>query len=606
MVHNGMARTVNILKTIILLSYLWSQTISAQLFNPDAPTADDINPQDVIHWQLVQFLVDPNGRVEAGLTLVTEQDFTIYEDKLQITAPPGYILISQKTPPTTDQYDPISAKEVKVYTAGEFFFYFEPRDKSASLPEKLSMELRYTGCTQVICLFPFTERFQGQIYTTDTPFTISNTQRNDGPQITSAKNQTPLDLGEGIATHIRERTLSFPILIIIIFAAGILTNRTPCVYPMIPITLRLLGRQRDKTFLNASMYDLVILVTYTSLGIFAASTGSMFGAFLQNKMVNIFFAVIMLILGLTMLGYGDFSALQSIGDRLGAGKPNLKNMFLMGVGAGFVASPCTGPVMGTLLTLTLDDGDIANGVIYLFTYSAGFALPYVFLGSAASKVSKINLSPHWQLVTKLFFASVMFCLFIYYLRIPFYGYFKDLKPHLLNIAIFSGITGLTFLAFYLTLGSVRHQRWFSVVTSLVLGTSIFFATQHLTSSHKSNSQLNWLSEESQAYELALSENKPIFIDGWAEWCEACKKMASTTFKEPVLVDELENHWILLKLDLTEDNETNDALIAKYKMPGLPTMVLVPADGNLEKKHRIVGEKSAEFLLKKLQQYRKSL
>jgi len=144
---------------------------------------------------------------------------------------------------------------------------------------------------------------------------------------------------------------------------------------MIPITLRLLGGQSHRAFLNSSMYAAGILITYTGLGVFAASTGGMFGALLQSKAVNIFFASVMFLLGFTMLGFGNFSKLQQMGDRLGAGKPSLRNMFLMGVGAGFVASPCTGPVLGALLTITLESQDLNRGILMMFTYSFGFALP---------------------------------------------------------------------------------------------------------------------------------------------------------------------------------------------------------------------------------------
>src|SRR5690606_35442186 len=134
----------------------------------------------------------------------------------------------------------------------------------------------------------------------------------------------------------------FGLLLGIVLLGGLLSNLTPCVYPMIPITLRLLGRQGSSPYLSASFYALGIVISYSTLGLIASLSGGMFGAMMATKTFNIIFAVLMFVLGITMLGFGDFSKIQMLGNRLGSGAPSLRNTFLMGTGAGLVAAPCTG------------------------------------------------------------------------------------------------------------------------------------------------------------------------------------------------------------------------------------------------------------------------
>lgn len=586
---------------IAVLPFLAASTFG-QGFRPDRGIADDIKPSQVIHWTINQAIIDRDGVLEVGLTLSTSRNFTIYRDKLHLIAPPGYKLVDMKLPDSTEQTDPVSGSQVQVFTAGEFFYYFTPTGKSAS-KERVDFQLTYTGCTDVICLFPYTERFRSAVFITTERHTLPSQNAAAKQDLNGNDEQS---LSESLTRQISQGGLSLPLLLLFIFLGGVLTNLTPCVYPMIPITLRLLGGQSQRAFLNSSIYASGILITYTGLGVFAASTGGMFGALLQSKAVNVFFALVMFILGFTMLGFGNFSKLQTLGDRLGAGKPSLKNMFLMGVGAGFVASPCTGPVLGALLTLTLESQDLTRGMLMMFTYSFGFAVPYVFLGGAAAKVSQVKLAPKWQFLTKLVFAAIMFGLCLYYLRVPFYSELKLIKPYWTPIATGFGSLATVLIFIWLASPALQIRKTLTLFPAMITGVAVFAAVQQLSSAPVSQGELVWHKSEDSGYKAARASGKPIIIDGWAEWCEACKKMEATTFKDPDLVKELASHWTLIKLDLTEDSEANDKIIEKYGMPGLPTMILLPANGELAKKHKIVGEKSARYFLKELRDYRTNL
>lgn len=301
-----------------------------------------------------------------------------------------------------------------------------------------------------------------------------------------------------------------------------------------------------------------------------------------------------------MLGFGDFSKLQMLGSRIGSGPPSLFNVFLMGTGAGLVASPCTGPILAALLAWTAKNQDITESATLLLTYSFGFALPYVFLGASAAKVSRVKVHYRVQIAVKLIFASVMFALGLYYLRIPAYEFLQELKPWWKTIAFWSCLTGTILLATWIALPRLHNNKLSNVFPGLILALGIFATSQALTTGPVSS--LKWYKVEEEAWAAAKAAGKPILVDAWAEWCEACKKMDVTTFVDPEVVAVLEKDWILLKLDLTESNDVNDALQEKYGLQSLPTLTLLPPDANLEQKVHITGYASAGTLLTRLREW----
>jgi thiol:disulfide interchange protein DsbD len=155
---------------------------------------------------------------------------------------------------------------------------------------------------------------------------------------------------------------------------------------------------------------------------------------------------------------------------------------------------------------------------------------------------------------------------------------------------------------------LRNNKYASLVPSIILGIFVFSLSQTLTSKPKGSSEsgyvITWLKTEESAFIEAKNTGKPILIDMWAEWCEACKKMDITTFVDGNVQKELSENWISLKLDLTESNDANDAIQEKYGLQGLPTLVLVPSTGDIEKKQNLAGYIGPSMLVTNLQQFTK--
>lgn len=568
----------------------------------------DIKPQDVIHWIAQGAESFPEtGDLVLLLQLTTEQQFTIYSDKLKWLPPAGWSVSKVEAPPTVRQFDPISQKDVDVFTGGPFRVTLSGPKGTVDSPLKAAVQ--YVGCTRVICLFPYTDEMTfpvslGSSQAMGEQSFPSISQGNPPNGETAGALKSTGTFEEEFAKKVKAGSMGLGMLLLIAFAGGVLTNLTPCVAPMIPITIRLLSNQGPRPLFGSSMYALGIVVTYTVLGVIAAMSGALFGNLIANPIVSVSFGLVMALLGFSMLGFGDLTKLQQIGGRIGSSKGGPMNAFLMGTGAGLVASPCTGPILAALLTYTAGKSSVGEATALLGTYSVGFALPYVFLGASAAKISKMRVNYRLQILTKLVFAAVMFGLSLYFLRIPLYRLFMALQPQWAVIAAVGGVVGVGFIGLILASARLQQNKAFMILPSFLLGASLFFGIQHLTRpSTAAHDSVHWYKSEAEAQAESLKTGKRMLVDAWAEWCEACKKMDTTTFADPAVLEELKTSWILYKMDLTEANDANAALQERYDLPGLPTITLLEPGGDLTTKKALNGYVGPESLLQELIDFR---
>lgn len=586
------------------------------LFEDKAEISDnDIRPPDVIHWNMESATAYKDGVVEVTLNLETSNNFTLYSNKVSFANPDGYTINSFKGPNTAKLTDPLTGKEVNVYRSGRFvlsFIGFEAYSRAS-----FELQITYLGCTDRICLFPYTESFSVPTYKNYGNFAntggenptqdLSQEQGSNAVQVSSSEPVVAsVDTGSAteamqhvLAKKVSSNTLPIALTLILIFLGGVLTNLTPCVYPMIPITIRLLANQGQSPIASAASYSLGIVLTYSTLGLFAAFTGSMFGQLMANTWVSLSFAIVMALLALSMLGFGNWSSVQNFGNKISAKRPSLANSFLMGAGAGLVASPCTGPVLAALLAYAASQNQASMTILMLLTYSLGFGLPYLFLGSLASRLAEVRLAPHYQTLVKLLFAAVMFALSFYYLKVPAQAYFSKLDGHWHFLMQLFLAGGLLFAGAIVMRPKWASQKTIILIPSLLLAIGGFSAYQYTPEAEEGTLVIEWLKSEEEALKLHKDQQRPLLIDMWAQWCEACKKMDATTFKDQTLIKALKDKsWVLLKLDLTESSDQNDEIQKRYKISGLPSLVIMRPDNSETKK--LSGYVSASQLLKEVQ------
>lgn len=570
------------------------------------PEKLDLHPTDVIIWEPVGATREADGGISVGMRLQTKQNFSIYKKNAKFTGPAGFELQSIEAPPTKKIEDPLGEGQVEVYDGGDFILKFMGLE--AFQGNKFPMSITFLGCTSRLCLFPYTQNFELELSSAvapaSTPGSIAEQHASEkaAQEAGGTTGNTSDDLQQELATKVARGELSLMLLLAVLFLGGMATNLTPCVFPMIPITVRILGAQGHKPIVSSVMYALGIVASYSLLGIVVALTGGMFGALMASTAFNLIFAVLFFALALSMLGFVNLAKLQELGTRFGTHKQSNWNTLMMGAGAGLVAAPCTGPILGALLAFSAKNPNSHVGWQF-FVYSAGFALPYVFLGMSSQKIAKIKVSATVQNGVKLAFAAIMFGLSFYYLRVPLYNAMKALAPYWQSISIGAFMIG-SIVAWLAVTGPRSTKKGWQVLATLILGVWLFAGSQWLTSASSSaETPLTTHKTFEEGLVVAQQNKKPILIDGWAEWCEACKKMDASTFQDPTVRQTLQSGWNVVKLDLTEMNEQNDALAQRFGMQGLPTLVLLPPDGDLGKMKKIVGYASAQKLLQEMEAFK---
>ncbi len=542
----------------------------------------DLNPSSLVHWEAKKSSSYEDGSVVVYVQLSTENDFAIYADQLSFSTNAGLILKKTISPASQEVQDPVTGKTVAVFSTGDFILHFQ--GAKAFSASELPLSIRYLACSSRICLFPFTENIKTANYPSKealpAELTAQSTIEADHGSLAKAAltvtDNTTLE--EKLAERLNLGNLGLAMILMALFLGGLLTNLTPCVYPMIPITIRLLGQQTKRPMIAGLAYAGGLVVIYTLLGLSFGFTGTLFGQYMADATVNIVLATIMFFLGFSMLGFGQWQFLVRLGVKLGISRPSTTQAFFMGCGAGLVASPCTGPILATILAYVVSSKDVPRSVLYLLTYSLGFALPYVFIGALAGRLAAIKIPAKVQVLVKVAFAAVMFALSFYYLRIPLYSSFSLLGANWRPICTVSFLIGL--LLWRTIWRRERHHtlKWFLILPALCLGLSIFAASQWLAKAQtlrNPEAHLNWLTNESEALQLAQEKKATVLIDFWAEWCAACKRMDATTFIDENFVSEVyKQNLILLKLDVTEDSEEHDKILKRYKVQGLPTIIIL--------------------------------
>lgn len=412
----------------------------------------------------------------------------------------------------------------------------------------------------------------------------------------------------------------------VIFLGGFLTSLTPCVYPLIPITVGVFGaRQADskaRALVLTSSYVVGMGVVFSALGVFAALSGKAFGSVLGNSWVVLGLAVFMVVLATSMFGAFELAVPSGLATKLGTvGGGGLVGAFLMGSVAGLLAAPCTGPVLTGVLTWVSQTRDPVLGGLLLFVYALGIGVPFFLIGVFTVRMPKSGVWMEW---VKSVFGIALLALAVGYLRDGFSGFGAAVTDATASLGRVGAVSLAAALAFIGVAAGAIHlsfkegRQWLPKgvgVAALLVAFLVRMAAPTESATQPggtpgSHGDFHWAltfkaeqAKSAEPFEAVLAEAKkscrPVMIDFFADWCAACKELDTHTYVANDVKTEAER-FISVKVDGTEDHAVLDTLYERFGIQGLPTVAFVDGRGEVLKAPRVTGFLPPEKFLAEMQ------
>lgn len=471
-------------------------------------------------------------------------------------------------------------------------------DKNAPVgKQKVLVTLDYQACNDMTCMPPNDvaaefeiEVAENQSKDTSQVTVTSDTDvkdlESDFEQLKKNSQQSQSSDENSIASTLEGSGIFLSL--IFVFLAGLALNLTPCVYPLIPITIGYFGGQAEgktsRLVLLGLLYMLGMALTYSVVGVITSLSGAVFGSLLQNPFVIIVIVLLFVALALSQFGVYEFKLPDSLVAKAGGAKGGTFGAFFMGLTMGIVAAPCIGPFVLGLVTYVAAKGDPLYGFLMFFVLALGLGLPYLFLAIFSGKIKSLPRAGIWMEGVKHIFGFILIGMALYFL--------DPILPKVVQgyvLPVFGIIAALILLFIDKTANDAKGFRTFKTVFSVVvLALSIYV----LIPSEKLEPE--WKQFSIHGYQSSLNNNERMVIDFYADWCIPCKELDAITFSDKRVIEKFDR-FTVYKVDMTKNNETNEQLRKKFNVIGMPTVLIIDAKGNETK--RITGFVNADEFLR---------
>jgi thioredoxin:protein disulfide reductase len=372
-----------------------------------------------------------------------------------------------------------------------------------------------------------------------------------------------------------------------IFAGGMALNLTPCVYPMIPITVSYFGGQatkggegRGRLVVHGLCYMLGLALTNSLLGVVASLTGGLMGAMLQNPIVLIVVAGVLVFFATSLFGLWEMRLPSDLTQAAAKSYTGYFGSLFMGITLGVVAAPCIGPFVLGLLTWVASMGSPWIGFIVFFTLSLGLGLPLFFLAMFSGQLEKLPRSGGWMIWVRKLMGWVLVGMAAHFIRPLLPGQGGTI------------LIALVALAAGLHLGwidkSQANFRAFPVLKSGAGIAGLVLATFLVASVAMRGPGVTWNPYTEEILKEAQALKKPVIIDFYATWCTPCRELEEVTLHQPDVVQLAEKDFTMVKVDVTKGgNPYHEELLKRYNVKGVPTIVFLDADGKERADLRLV-------------------
>ena len=451
------------------------------------------------------------------------------------------------------------------------------------------VEIAYQGCTSGFCYPPEVK----EIKVADLPVAqIANTEK------TSEKSTALSAQPKAEQDRLAESLFNNKYAVFGFFLLGLGLAFTPCVLPMLPLLSAIVIGQNQRpnmwrAFALSFVYVQGMALTYTLLGLIVAAIGLPFQVALQHPYVMIGLSIIFVLLALSMFGLFTLQLPSSLQTKLSLLSQQQKagafgGVFLMGMIAGLVASPCTSAPLSGALLYVAQSGDLFTGAITLYLLALGMGVPLILITLFGNKI--LPKSGMWMETVKKLFGFVMLALPVFLISRILPDEWTPRLWAMLGTAFFIWFafqmpkngTGWVFRILFLVAAMISVkplQTW-------VWGESP--APSAVENKAVSHVEFKQVKSEAELQQALAENNKPlVMLDLYADWCVACKEFEKETFSDPS-VQKAFGDMLLLQVDMTKNSEENRALMTKYKVLGLPTILFFNRDGKEIEGSRVNG------------------
>lgn len=596
-------------KKIVGLSLIITLILSLNLFSQN---------QDIVNISVVEksLKVTQGDQISVSLSIVVSPTWHINSNKpndeflipSEITARgKGIKLIGVKYPKAHELKLSFSEEPVSVYEAtSNAKLTFGTSSDAPIGKQKVIITLDYQACNDVSCLPPNATsiEFEFEIVknenTEDIQSQVLSGSDSNNTEIDSVQlaEQNPVNENVKTETSKTEKVDDSSIAstlensglflsLIFIFVAGLALNLTPCVYPLIPITIGYFGGQSEgktsRLVMLGLLYMLGMALTYSVVGVVTSLSGAVFGSLLQNPIVIIIIALLFVTLALSQFGVYEFKLPDSWVMKAGGAKGGGYGAFFMGLTMGIVAAPCIGPFVLGLVTYVAAKGDPLYGFLMFFVLALGLGFPYLLLAIFSGKIKSLPRAGLWMEGVKHIFGFLLIGMAFYFLDpiLP-----KAVQGYVLPI--FGIIASIILLFVDKTANDAKGFRLFKTIFSvIILAISIYALIPSV------NLEPEWEPFSIENYESSLKNNERMVVDFYADWCIPCKELDALTFSDKRVLDEFER-FTVYKVDMTKNNDTNEQLRKRFNVIGMPTVLIIDSKGN--EVNRLTGFVNAEEFL----------
>jgi len=432
---------------------------------------------------------------------------------------------------------------------------------------RIEAVLRYQACNDSTCLPPATATAEilVPVAAEAAPAAVDEAPRSGA---------AALDVGGWI----RDRGLVVTLLFVMLLGLGL--NLTPCVYPLISVTVAYFGTQGHHHRLHvagfALLYVLGITITFSAVGLAAALSGGVFGAALQKPAIVLFIAAVLVVLALSCFGLYQLQPPPWLMRGISRSAHGAVGALFMGLTMGIVAAPCIGPVA---LGLVLFVGSQQNAWLGLQLFAAlglGMGLPYLALALVAGSIKALPRSGEWLVWVERFFGVMLLGLAAYFVA--------PLLPNTVGrllVPILVALGGI-YLGFIEPAG--RGLRYFRTVKRAT-GIAAVIIAMWAALPQPAESAIRWQPFDLRSVEAAKQVTRPALVDFMAEWCIPCHEMDHTTYTDPAVRTEA-GRFEMFKADITHEGEAVSDLVDRYEVRGVPTVIFFDSTGT--EVRRLVG------------------